>query len=84
MGRLSGFKYRHVVKRLKNFGFVFDRRAAGSHKIWYNPITHCYTTIPNYPGDMPEGHLARHLETGEYHPRAIYRRLMTNNMGSAV
>jgi predicted RNA binding protein YcfA (HicA-like mRNA interferase family) len=34
MGRLSGFKYRQIVKRLKAFGFVFNRQAAGSHEIW--------------------------------------------------
>ncbi|MEX2515932.1 MAG: type II toxin-antitoxin system HicA family toxin [Gammaproteobacteria bacterium] len=57
MGRLSGFKYRQIIKRLKNLGFEFDRQAAGSHEIWYNPDTHRYTTIPNHPGDMPEGTL---------------------------
>ena len=57
MGRLSGFKYRQVVKRLKSFGFEFYRNAAGSHEIWYNPLTKRYTTIPNHPGDFPEGTL---------------------------
>jgi len=57
MGRLAGFKYRQIVKRLKKFGFEFDRQAAGSHEIWYNPTTNLYTTIPNHPGDMPEGTL---------------------------
>jgi len=57
MGRLSGFKYRQIIKKLKKLGFEFDRQAAGSHEIWYNPSTDCYTTIPNHPGDMPEGTL---------------------------
>ncbi len=57
MGRLSGFRYRDIVRRLKQFGFVFDRQAAGSHEIWYNPQTGFYTTIPNHPGDLPEGTL---------------------------
>jgi predicted RNA binding protein YcfA (HicA-like mRNA interferase family) len=57
MGRLSGFSYRDVVRRLKLFGFVFDRQAAGSHEIWFNPVTGLYTTIPNHPGDLPEGTL---------------------------
>ena len=30
MGRLAGFKYREIVKRIKKFGFAFDRQAAGS------------------------------------------------------
>jgi hypothetical protein len=32
MGRLAGFRYREVVRRLKTFGFEFDRQAAGSHE----------------------------------------------------
>jgi predicted RNA binding protein YcfA (HicA-like mRNA interferase family) len=55
MGRLSGYSYRQLIKRLKQFGFVFSRQAAGSHEIWYSPLTGRYTTIPNHPGDMPEG-----------------------------
>lgn len=57
MGRLAGFKYREIVKRLRRLGFEFDRYAAGSHEIWYNPTTNHYTTIPNHAGDMPEGTL---------------------------
>lgn len=57
MGRLAGFRYRQIVKRLKKLGFAFDRQAAGSHEIWFNADTGRYTTIPNHPGDMPEGTL---------------------------
>lgn len=57
MGRLAGFKYRQIIKKLKSLGFVFDRQAAGSHEIWFNATTNKYTTIPNHPGDMPEGTL---------------------------
>jgi len=57
MGRLAGFKYRQIIKKLKKLGFEFDRQAAGSHEIWFNPATGKYTTIPNHPGDMPEGAL---------------------------
>jgi predicted RNA binding protein YcfA (HicA-like mRNA interferase family) len=57
MGRLAGFRYREIIKRLKAFGFTFDRQAAGSHEIWYNEHTDRYTTVPNHPGDMPEGTL---------------------------
>jgi predicted RNA binding protein YcfA (HicA-like mRNA interferase family) len=57
VGRLSGFRYRDVVRRLKSLGFTFDRQAAGSHEIWYQPAEKRYTTIPNHPGDMPEGTL---------------------------
>jgi len=57
MGRLAGFKYRQIVKRMNHCGFEFYRQAAGSHEIWYNKATGLYTTIPNHPGDMPEGTL---------------------------
>ena len=62
MGRLAGFKYRRIVKRLRQLGFEFDRQAAGSHEIWHNPATDRYTTIPNHPGDMPEGTLKAILQ----------------------
>lgn len=68
MGRLSGFKYQQIIKKLKEFGFVFDRHAAGSHEIWYNPDTERYTTIPNHPGDMPEGTLRAVLKQAVISP----------------
>ena len=57
MGQLAGFRYREIVQRLKQLGFEFHRQAAGSHEIWFNPTTRRYITIPNHPGDMPEGTL---------------------------
>lgn len=57
MGRLSGFKYREIVRKLKLLGFIFNRHAAGSHEIWHNPTTNKITTIPHHNGDMPEGTL---------------------------
>lgn len=32
-------------------------QAAGSHEIWLQRSGNRYTTIPNHPGDMPEGTL---------------------------
>jgi predicted RNA binding protein YcfA (HicA-like mRNA interferase family) len=68
MGNLAGFSYRETIKRLKSFGFVFQRHAAGSHEIWYNPATDRYTTIPNHPGDMPEGTLRAILKQAGIDP----------------
>ena len=68
MGRLAGFRYREIVKKLKSFGFIFDRQAAGSHEIWYNPDTNLYTTIPNHSGDMPEGTLRAILKQANITP----------------
>jgi predicted RNA binding protein YcfA (HicA-like mRNA interferase family) len=39
MGRLAGFRYNKVIKKLKLLGFTFYRHAAGSHEI-------CSTLIP--------------------------------------
>lgn len=55
MGRLAGFGYQEIARRLKRLGFEFDRHARGSHEIWWNPATRRRTTIPNHPGDLPEG-----------------------------
>jgi predicted RNA binding protein YcfA (HicA-like mRNA interferase family) len=55
VGRLSRFSYREVARRLKRFGFRFDRQAAGSHEIWYCAESNRYTTLVNHPGDLPEG-----------------------------
>ena len=57
MGRLSGFSYQDVVKKMKHLNFKFDRQAKGSHEIWWNPATRARTTIPNHPGDIQEGTL---------------------------
>lgn len=73
MGRLSGFRYREVVKKLKKLGFQFDRQAAGSHEIWYNPESNLYTTIPNHPGDFPEGTLRAILRQASIKPDQFLR-----------
>ncbi|MCX6227402.1 MAG: type II toxin-antitoxin system HicA family toxin [Bacteroidia bacterium] len=57
MGSLSGFRYRQITRIIRHFGFAFYRQGAGSHEIWFNQLTKRFTTIPNHPGDMPEGTL---------------------------
>lgn len=74
MGRLASFRYREIVKRLKQLGFEFDRQAAGSHEIWFNPTTNRYTTIPNHPGDMPEGTLRAILKQAGIETEEFLRR----------
>lgn len=71
MGRLAGFRYRDIVKRLKALGFGFHRQAAGSHEIWHNPVTNRFTTIPNHPGDMPEGTLRAILKQADVEPETF-------------
>ena len=65
MGKLSGFRYREIIKILKKFGFEFYRQAAGSHEIWFNPETKRFTTIPNHTGDMSEGTLRAILKQSD-------------------
>lgn len=57
MGRLSGFRYREVARRLRTLGFAFDRHAAGSHEVWRHAATGRKVTISHHPGDFPEGTL---------------------------
>ena len=57
MGRLAGFTYSEVVRKLRTAGFVFDRQAKGSHEIWWNPTTRVRTTVPNHSGTLAEGTL---------------------------
>ena len=73
MGRLAGFRYREIVKRLKELGLEFHRQAAGSHEIWFNRAANRYTTIPNHPGDMPEGTLRAILKQAGIEPEVFLR-----------
>jgi len=68
MGRLAGFRYREVARKLRTLGYQFDRHAAGSHEIWYNAGSNRYATIPNHPGDMPEGTLRAVLKQAAISP----------------
>lgn len=73
MGRLSGFTYREIVRRLKRSGFQFHSQAAGSHEIWRNPSSGRFTTIPNHPGDMPEGTLRAILKQAGIEPNEFLK-----------
>ena len=55
MGRLAGLSASEVIRKLRAAGFVFDRVAKGSHEIWLHSGNRTRVTIPNHPGDMPEG-----------------------------
>ena len=68
LGRLAGFKYREIIKKLKKFNFEFYRQAVDSHEIWYSNLKKRFTTIPNHPGDMPEGTLKAILKQADIAP----------------
>jgi predicted RNA binding protein YcfA (HicA-like mRNA interferase family) len=57
MGRLAGFSYREVARRLRTFGFAFDRSGPGSHEVWRHTETGRKVTLPHHARDMPEGTL---------------------------
>ena len=74
MGGLAGFRYREIVQRLKALGLEFHRQAAGSHEIWFTPALNRYTTIPNHPGDMPEGTLRAILKQAGIDPQTFIQK----------
>jgi predicted RNA binding protein YcfA (HicA-like mRNA interferase family) len=57
MGRLSDFKYREVARRLKAFGYAFDRPGPGSHEVWRRVDTGRKVTIPRHARPLAEGTL---------------------------
>jgi len=57
MSRLAGFTYREVARKLRTFGFVFDRQGPGSHEMWRHAATGRKVTIPHHARDMAEGTL---------------------------
>jgi predicted RNA binding protein YcfA (HicA-like mRNA interferase family) len=57
MGRLAGFKYREVARRLRAFGFAFDRPGPGSNEVWRDAATGRKVTLPHHSRDMAEGTL---------------------------
>ena len=65
MGRLSGFKYREVVRRLRTFGYAFDRPGPGSHEVWRHVASGRKVTVPHHARDMAEGTLRAILREAE-------------------
>ena len=57
MGRLAGFKYREVARRLRRLGYMFDRPGPGSHEVWRHARTGRKVTVPRHSRDMAEGTL---------------------------
>ena len=64
MGRLAGFSYQDVTKKLRKFGFVFHRQARGDHEIWINTVTRKKLTIPHHK-EISEGTLRSLLSLAE-------------------
>lgn len=71
MGGLAGFRYREIVKRLKEVGLQFDRQARGSHEIWFNPATKPLHHHPQPPRRHTRGHAARHPQADWHRVRRV-------------
>ena len=64
MGRLSGFKYREVARKLRSFGYIFDRPGPGSHEVWRHKVTGRKLTLPHRR--RAGGHVTRYTSGGRY------------------
>ena len=64
MGRLAGFSYREVTRKLRKLGFEFYRSGKGDHQIWFNPNTNLRTTVP-YHREIKEGTLRNILKQAQ-------------------
>jgi predicted RNA binding protein YcfA (HicA-like mRNA interferase family) len=73
MGRLAGFKYREVARRLRTFGFAFDRPGPGSHEVWRNGATGRKVTLPHHSRDMAEGTLRAILREAGINPTEFFK-----------
>lgn len=61
MGRLSGFRYHEVARRLRKPGYAYDRPGPGSHEVWRHTATGRKVTLPHHAREMAEGTLRKVL-----------------------
>jgi predicted RNA binding protein YcfA (HicA-like mRNA interferase family) len=64
MGRLAGFSYQDVARKMRRLGFEFCRSAKGEHEIWLNSTTGFRTTIPHHR-EIKEGTLRSILKQAD-------------------
>jgi predicted RNA binding protein YcfA (HicA-like mRNA interferase family) len=69
MGRLSGFKYREVARKMRALGWVFDRPGPGSHEVWRHSASGKKVTLPHHAKDMAEGTLRAILRENDLKKR---------------
>ena len=56
MARLPAVGPREIIRFLEQHGFVLDR-TAGSHFIYYHPLSKRRAVVPKHNRDMPKGTL---------------------------
>ena len=64
MGRLSGFSYQEVTRKLRKLGFEFYRSGKGDHEIWLNPESRMKT----HHREIREGTLHNILKQAQVDP----------------
>ena len=57
MGRLAGFKYHEVARKLRSLGWAFDRPGPGSHEVWRDAASGRKVTLPHHARALAEGTL---------------------------
>jgi predicted RNA binding protein YcfA (HicA-like mRNA interferase family) len=64
MGRLAGFSYQEVTRKMRKLGFEFYRSGKGDHEIWLNRVTNLRATIPHHR-EIREGTLRSILKQAQ-------------------
>lgn len=64
MGRLAGFSYQDVTKKLTKLGFKLKRQGKGSHEAWTNSAEDIDITIPRHR-ELKEGTLRAILKQAD-------------------
>lgn len=64
-GEIIGVQIQGDNKNTEAIWLYFLPPGLGSHEIWFNQQTKKFTTIPNHPGDMPEGTLRAILKQAD-------------------
>ena len=73
MGRLSGFRYRDVARRLTTLGCRQSRQAAGSHEMWLNPANQRVFVVARHVKEIPEGTLRSILRQADLDVEAFLK-----------
>lgn len=61
MIKLPSLTSKNIITILEKKGFIFTR-SKGSHRLFYNPITHRRVTVPFHGKDLPMGTLKEILK----------------------
>lgn len=48
MAKLSPIKYRDIIKKIRQKGFILRRATGGSHEIWWNEKTKKTCVVPHH------------------------------------